>query len=106
MTDDTVNQEIDYYTWGDTFWYLFGYNRDLEITPCIKQVGKRHLLQKQIKNNTSFKLKKVSVDKRSNSVTFETEYPLGKIITLPKKPKMWSEVGRKKKKVNKFSLLE
>jgi len=86
-----TNQD-DYYTWGDTFWYAFGWERELEVTPEIKQVGRRHLLQKQIKSNSNFKLKKVSVDKKTKSVTFTTEYPIGKIIPLPKKPVIWSEV--------------
>ena len=107
MTDTNLE---DYYTWRDSILYLFGYERELEITPCIKQVGKRHLLQKQIKNNDNFKLKKVSVDKNSKSVRFTTEYPIGKIIPSPKRSEMWSEITKskknKKKTLNLFEALQ
>jgi len=102
-----VNEDLDYYTWGDSLWYFLGYERELEITPSIKQVGKRHLLHKQLRKNNNFKLKKVSIDEKSNSVIFETAIPVGKIIPLPREPKIWSEVARKKNKhINRFSVLD
>jgi len=107
MSNESKTNTEDYYTWTDSFWYVLGYERELEITPDIKQVGKRHLLHKQIKYSDNMKLKKVSINEMSQSVIFETEIPVGKIIPLPRKPAMWSEIARaKKKKKNRFTVLD
>jgi len=71
----------DYYTWGDSFWYLFGYTRLLEVEVNDKVIHKRHLLHKQISHTKDkrLKLKTPEVDMLA-SYAYDPTIKLGKVV--------------------------
>jgi len=78
MTEEKTKETV--YTWGDSFWYMLGYE-DGDVVVDKKHLSQRHILHKQIKHNSNFKLNKVSINEEAQSVVFETEVKMGKMST-------------------------